>query len=360
MSKASTMIVVPRGLPASGKSTWVKFELGLLMGADPLILSYDIYRKQEPFANMENWKEREKLVKAKLQEDLMAAISREEPLVALDNTNLSDRSLEKIRLAVSEYQKEVSKSGKPTPIVEFYVEDKFLDVPVLECIRRDTYREEEKRVGPEVIFRLDKAARGLRQRRSLNVRKAHCESHAYATDKPRCIIVDLDGTLALLGDRSPFDGSKVGGDSPNTAVIGIVRDWILCRRRNSPTGTTTPHVFFFTGRENQDVTLPDGSQSNVKLLTEQWIRTHVIDDELDEEMVMVGMEHSLHIRAKEDHRPDDVVKLEMFNSVMFPDEESIADPEYKVDFVLDDRNSVVQMWRTKLGLPCLQVAEGDF
>lgn len=30
-----------------------------------------------------------------------------------------------------------------------------------------------------------------------------------------------------------------------------------------------------------------------------------------------------------------------------------------IDFVLEDRNSMVQKWR-ELGLRCLQVAEGDF
>ena len=32
---------------------------------------------------------------------------------------------------------------------------------------------------------------------------------------------------------------------------------------------------------------------------------------------------------------------------------------YNIQFVLDDRNQVVEMWRS-LGLKCLQVQEGDF
>ena len=32
---------------------------------------------------------------------------------------------------------------------------------------------------------------------------------------------------------------------------------------------------------------------------------------------------------------------------------------YDIEFVLDDRNQVVEMWRS-LGLKCLQVQEGDF
>ena len=34
--------------------------------------------------------------------------------------------------------------------------------------------------------------------------------------------------------------------------------------------------------------------------------------------------------------------------------------KFNVDFVLDDRNQVVDMWRLDLGLACLQVYYGDF
>ena len=34
-------------------------------------------------------------------------------------------------------------------------------------------------------------------------------------------------------------------------------------------------------------------------------------------------------------------------------------PYYNIDYVLDDRNQVVEMWRS-IGLTCLQVAEGNF
>ena len=36
-----------------------------------------------------------------------------------------------------------------------------------------------------------------------------------------------------------------------------------------------------------------------------------------------------------------------------------VEPRFNVKFVLDDRNRVVDMWRS-LGLKCLQVAEGNF
>jgi hypothetical protein len=59
----------------------------------------------------------------------------------------------------------------------------------------------------------------------------------------------------------------------------------------------------------------------------------------------------LMMRKTGDKRKYSIVKKEIFN-------EHIKG-KYCVDFVLDDRNQVVEMWR-KLGLVCLQVAEGNF
>lgn len=36
------------------------------------------------------------------------------------------------------------------------------------------------------------------------------------------IIVDLDGTLALIGDRSPYDADECGLDTVNPAVAAVM------------------------------------------------------------------------------------------------------------------------------------------
>lgn len=59
----------------------------------------------------------------------------------------------------------------------------------------------------------------------------------------------------------------------------------------------------------------------------------------------------LFMRPAGDRRKDWIVKAELFD-------QNVRD-RYHVRFVLDDRNQVVTMWR-KLGLTCLQVADGDF
>jgi hypothetical protein len=46
-----------------------------------------------------------------------------------------------------------------------------------------------------------------------------------------------------------------------------------------------------------------------------------------------------------------VVKREIYRNLI--------EPKHNVWFVLDDRNSVVKMWR-EIGLTCLQVEEGNY
>jgi hypothetical protein len=57
------------------------------------------------------------------------------------------------------------------------------------------------------------------------------------------------------------------------------------------------------------------------------------------------------MRHTKDLRKDSIVKGEIYDSVIAPN--------YNVFFVLDDRNQVVDFWRSK-GLTCFQVAPGDF
>ena len=57
------------------------------------------------------------------------------------------------------------------------------------------------------------------------------------------------------------------------------------------------------------------------------------------------------MRRNGDSIPDAIIKMALF--------ESYIRSKYDVEFVLDDRNQVVKMWRS-LGLKCLQVQEGDF
>lgn len=60
--------------------------------------------------------------------------------------------------------------------------------------------------------------------------------------------------------------------------------------------------------------------------------------------------HDLFMRANNDFRPDQEVKLEIYKR-------EYANKE--VDIVFEDRDSVVKMWRDA-GIPCFQVAAGNY
>lgn len=143
--------------------------------------------------------------------------------------------------------------------------------------------------------------------------------------KPRVVLVDVDGTVALMGKgepgrRRPFDWHRVGEDEPNLPVIRLVR---MFRREGFAT-------VFVSGRDEvcRDQTL-------------MWLDVHV---------AAVPSVHLL-MRPHKDNRPDHEVKLEIFKRHI--------EPNYEVVYVLDDRNAVVAMWRS-LGLTVLQVADGAF
>jgi hypothetical protein len=60
----------------------------------------------------------------------------------------------------------------------------------------------------------------------------------------------------------------------------------------------------------------------------------------------------LLMRKTGDNRKDSIIKKEIFM-------EHVQN-KYFIEFILDDRNQVVDMWRNDLQLPCFQVYYGDF
>lgn len=139
---------------------------------------------------------------------------------------------------------------------------------------------------------------------------------------PRAIIVDIDGTIAQMEGRKPFDWELVGTDKPKPPIIDIVRRF-----------AQTHTVIFMSGR---DAICEDK--------TVDWLNTNVITKEF--------WPWELFMREQGDNRKDSIVKRELFDSHVRG--------KFYIDFVLDDRDQVVEMWRKDLGLVCLQVDYGDF
>ena len=141
----------------------------------------------------------------------------------------------------------------------------------------------------------------------------------------RIIICDLDGTLCNCNHRLPLSDQKnwdaFNKECSNDKINDDIAN-ILSNLRSSET-----KIYLVTGRDKK-----------FEKETTEWLRLNdVVYDKL-------------FMRHQNDHRPDHVIKKEILDYEI---------NRSKVWFVLDDRKSVVDMWR-KSGMRCLQVQEGDF
>ncbi|MGG7570854.1 AAA family ATPase [Streptomyces sirii] len=228
--------------------------------------------------------------------------------VVVDNTHLTPHIPKRLKAAVA---------GQAA----FVVHD-FTDVPVEECIRRDAERD---RTAGEDIIRLlaDKHAKARQGGWRLTAQwfndEVAVESYAADPALPAAVMCDIDGTLAIRGDRGPYDFSRCGEDLLNVSVRDALRSF---------------------QRADQDViVLLSGRGEEHRRQTEEWLRRH--DVPYDE----------LWMRAAGDGRRDDVVKAELFDRHVRH--------RFAVRVSLDDRDRVVAVWR-RMGLPTWQVNYGNF
>jgi predicted kinase len=275
-------VTICQGLPASGKSTWAKQQVASRPNEVKRINKDDL----RAMLDVGHWtKSNEKFIEAARDSLIMMALEAGKHVI-VDDTNLAPRHTERIRQLVKGIAK---------------VEVKFFDIDVEEAIRRDLLRPTS--VGERVIRDMWKTFLAPK-------------TTPYANDPslPTAIIVDLDGTLATMANRGPYDTAKCETDEVNEVVRSIAAHH--------------EHVLLMSGRSDE-----------FRPHTERWLAANNI------------AYTALHMRAAHDVRKDAIVKRELFDA-------HVAG-KWNVAFVLDDRDQVVDMWRD-LGLTCLQVAPGDF
>jgi predicted kinase len=301
-------VVALRGLPGSGKSTLAGLAVNVarVPGSVVRMNNDDLAAMLFGSATAPHSRLSASILAATREAVLSALLN--DPrvrLVIVDNTNINTsslRALESVTLRAG---------------ARFEVDDTLLQIPADECIRRDSARPFP--VGPEVIRKMAAQAAKLQPWSAHQDLITEIAPYPDNVDLPSVVLVDIDGTLALRTDRGPYDWGRVGEDLPNQAVVGLVQDLIAAGQ----------HIIVMSGR--------DGSCLEQ---TRSWLDVHVHP----------GLE--LHLRETGDTRQDTVVKHDMFR-------EHIAG-RYRVRFVLDDRDQVVSLWRTRLQLPTFQVADGAF
>lgn len=295
-------LIITRGLPASGKTTFArKLQPGVVR-----VNRDDLRRMLHGERLYTQWAEGQVTAVQRAQ---VETLLRARADVIIDDTNLRAKT-------VREWAEMAARLG-----ATFEVHD-FTDVPVDECIRRDADRPENERVGEAAIRRMyDHFLAG----RTLPLPVPHVEPAAPGAEyvpppgAPKIVLVDIDGTVALMGKRSPYDMRRVGEDEPHHAVIAAVRAMHAAGHA----------IVYCTGRDE-----------SARRATVIWLDRHV------------GVPYeALYMRDLDDTRRDAVVKQDIF-------EREVRD-RYHVVGVFDDRMQVVRMWR-ELGLTVFQVAEGDF
>lgn len=143
-----------------------------------------------------------------------------------------------------------------------------------------------------------------------------------------CYLFDIDGTLADLTHRlhhiqkQPKDWDAFFAACPRDMPIAHICS--LAR-------TLSVHA---------PIVLVSGRSDRVRTETDYWIKVSA-------QIIYAG----LYMRTDGDHRPDHEVKGELLDRIL--------DDGWKPLMAFDDRNQVVAMWR-KRGVPCAQVADGDF
>ncbi|MCO4792771.1 MAG: hypothetical protein KC493_03605 [Bacteriovoracaceae bacterium] len=144
----------------------------------------------------------------------------------------------------------------------------------------------------------------------------------------KAIIVDLDGTLCDVEHRV----HHVQQEEKNWRAFndGMIDDTlnIWCAKLIESMNSNGFEIIFVTGRDE-----------NYRKHTEDWLKRHHIEYK------------DLYMRQAADYRGDDEVKKDIY-------EHDIKN-DHDVLFVIDDRLSVVKMWRS-IGLVCLQCDWGDF
>lgn len=304
-------IIATRGMPGAGKTTWA---LEYLKDNPNTIRANRDHIRMMLFNTKKDFSYDKEEKVSKVQRAIVDKALSDGLDVVIDDTHLRPKYL-------TEWSKIAYKHGAEVEVKEFHL-------PLERVIGRNQSRPEEDRVPEDVLRTMWNKFMPKGSFIPWSAPKEEVEEVEQIVPNPDltdAVICDLDGTLSLLGDRGPYDYSRVSEDTVNEAVRYIL-DLI---------GKTGTRIIFMSGREQVDGCYDD---------TKAWIEKHL-------GYLFNGHGIVLHMREKGDMRKDSVVKKELFDKY-------VRD-KYNVLLALDDRDQVVKLWRD-MGIPTFQVNYGDF
>jgi predicted kinase len=310
-------VLILTGLSGSGKTTFARQFCA--ENANWLRVNRDDFRRSLLSVSLrefwETWPDREKdrvesLVSEMQKTAILDGLTRGWHIL-IDNTTLKLSYITEFRKLLASQFNEVS------------IQYKLIETSVDESIRRDQNRPDS--VGEAVIRKQAEQLTALKRVfkfKPETLTRNPAFQRAQDETLPRCILVDIDGTVAKKGDRSPFDWHRVGVDTPNWPIINLV----------NALRASGYAIIFLSGRDA--VCRPE---------TTTWL-THYFGWQSED--------YQLFMRPSGDGRKDSDCKYELFEKHILG--------QYYVELVIDDRQQVVDMWRRQLGLTCVQVNYGDF
>ena len=295
------------GAPGSGKSTFARYFLRI---EDNWIrVNRDDFRLMQFGDSLMIPFYEERI--SKMVEASVLTLLKSDTNVIIDATNTSLRTIQDMIHTYTEYAD---------------ISFKVFDLPVNELVKRCDKRYEEtgKFISKSVVERNVANLKHTLEKFDFAPipRKVQVATTSYATqDKnlPKAVICDLDGTLSLLNGRDPYNAATCDNDLLNEPVAAALK---MAKQRGY-------QVILLSGREDK-----------FREPTVRFLDKHQIGYDL------------LLMRTSNDFRKDNIIKRELF--------EGEIQGKYFVEFLLDDRNQVVDMWRKDLHLPCFQVNYGDF
>ena len=321
MEKKSKLIIL-QGPPCSGKSTWAKKYIKgkekntIIVCRDSIRLALCGGDVTTMFQNMQP--NREDLV-TQVENTMIEQGLANGYDVIVDATNLNSKTIKRLSKINDKYQ---------TTIVfeKFYI-------PFEEALKRDNERKENggHSVGKSVLKRFYQTYYKEEYEKEQSKFVEHKRIEIDQT-LPPAIICDIDGTIAWMQGRYPYDLTKVQEDKVDPRLKQLLY-YIF---------ESGVEVIFLSGREGTPL---------CKAETLKWLKDNIEGYERNKLSSYDGVKFELFMRNANDYRGDEIVKKEIY--------EREIKGKYDVICVFDDRNKVVDMWREE-GLLCCQVAEGNF
>lgn len=308
MSEKKKKMIVLVGPPASGKSTWAN-EFMKTHESTHVIVNRDSFRDGTGVSQSRNRlrSDRREGYITRIEQTAIEAAIESGYIPIVDSTNLHKNT-------IAYYEGLKEKYGLEIEYKHFYI-------PFKEAVARDAERAKNGGhfCGKAVIKRFYQNYYPEQYKQEMAKTVSHYRLE-MSKEKPLAVMCDIDGTLAWMQGRSPYDQTKVLEDKCDEQLTNTVSMLRLAGVK----------LIIMSGREGTDQCKHD---------TEEWLNENGIGYD------------ALLMRKKGDYRADEIIKRELFDE--------FVRNNYNVMCVFDDRNKVVNMWR-ELGLLCCQVADGDF